>query len=305
VGHKPSRRDEDLSVSPQNLGDLCLACPAVGPDALADAAIVTVDGEQRWGIRPDAPASIDDPRGELGGLLVVFPTRLGTLAAAQLAAIGTLLVASVPAGIGISSLGRSVVEACGTIAWLLDDNVSSDVRHRRAWLLWAVSEGEAARTADNDAGRTGAMSGSRQRLADIEAELHDRLGIRIDRPSEQSQPRSWRLGDTSLPGRRKLVVNAVSRFFASADAPVGNVLYGQVSRDAHSDLLTALGRVDDRLRIAGGEGLDFVSTALAFWGLTWNHVLSYLGIPTPERPAFDRWLAEMLVTIGRPDLAGR
>jgi hypothetical protein len=291
-------------VNARTLGELCLAARRVGPDALAATAIREINGEQRWVISPDAPASIDDPRGERGGLLVTFSSELGTLAAAQLDAIGILLTAREPAQVGISSIGRSVVEACGTIAWLLDDNVTADVRHRRAWLLWAVAEGWAALTADHDAGRTGAMSGSPQRLADVEAKLHKTMGLCIERPKPGSRPSDWRLDGVEIPGRTKLVVDAVNRFFSRADNAVGRVLYGQVSRDAHSDLLIAHGRVDGRLRIAGAEGLGFASTTLAFWGLTWNHLLSYLGLPLPsaERSGFDELLREALIAIGRPDL---
>lgn len=282
-------------MDPQNLGDLCLAASKAGPEALAATAIAEINGEQRWVIRPDAPASIDDPRGEQGGLLVTFATKLGALAAAQLASIGTLLTAPVPAQIGISSLGRSVMEACGSIAWLLDDSddISSGIRQRRAWLLWVVAEGEAALTAEADAGRTGAMSGSPQRLARIEADLHDTLCLRIER-SERSKPRDWRLDGVSLPGRRTLVVDALGRFFSPVDRAAGVVLYGQVSRDAHSDLVAAHGRVNGRLRISGGEGFDFVSTTLAFWASTWKHLLWYLGVKSTD---FDAWRREMLIAV--------
>lgn len=221
--------------------------------------------------------------------------KLGALASAQLAAIGTVLISPVLSRVGIASLGRSVVEACSSVAWLLDDRVTSDVRHRRAWLLWAVAEGNAALTATADGGRTGAMSGSPRRLAAIEAAIDERLGVRLER-SAKSKPKDWRLDGVSLPGPRALVVSAVTRWFPGAD---GGTLYSQVSRRAHSDVLIALAVVDDTLAISTGEGLEFVPTTLAFWGLTWNHILSYLGVGSSD---FEAWRCEMLDAIGRVEL---
>lgn len=120
-------------------------------------------------------------------------------------------------------------------------------------------------------------------------------GSAFDR-SAKSRPKDWRLDGVSLPGPGRLVELAVERWFPGAD---GSTLYSQVSRNSHSDILVALGYVDDTLTIREGEGLGFAATALGFWGLTWRHVLSYLGHTTEE---FDKWLNEMLVAIGRGDL---
>ena len=103
-----------------------------------------------------------------------------------------------------------------------------------------------------------------------------------------------------LSGRKELVVDAVKRWFSQADDTAGAILYSQVSRDANSDLLAAHGRVDGRLVIRTGEGdLDFVPTTLLFWGLTWNHLLSYVGVANAK---FGEWFREMLIAIGRSDL---
>jgi hypothetical protein len=280
-------------VRAEELGDLCLRATAVGPTSFAHEFIA--DDGDRWAIGLDGPAAAD-----LGGQpdgrpspLVHIPVKLGTLAAAQLAAIGTLLTFQPPRRIGMASLGRTAVDACSAVAWVLDDRVTPEVRHRRAWLLWAVAEGKAAWTATMDAGRTGAMSGSRERLAEIEAEIHKQLGVELER---SGNAKDWRLDGVTVPGQRELVVAAVERWFPGAD---GGTFYSQVSRPAHSDVDVALGFVDDRLRISEGEGLDFAATVLTFWGLTWTHVISYLGL-TSE--AFVAWRTKMLVAIGRGDL---
>jgi hypothetical protein len=88
----------------------------------------------------------------------------------------------------------------------------------------------------------------------------------------------------------------VARWFPGADS---GTFYSQVSRPAHSDVLVALGFVDNMLHIPEGEGLDFVATVLAFWGLAWTHVISYLGLASDE---FNAWRTEMLAAIGRSDL---
>jgi hypothetical protein len=118
---------------------------------------------------------------------------------------------------------------------------------------------------------------------------------RLDR-SAKRRPKDWRLDGVSLPGPGRLVDLAVERWFPGAD---GSTLYRQVSRNSHSDVVVALGYVDDTLTIREGEGLGFVPTALGLWGLTWRHVLSYLARTSEE---FDNWLDEMLVAIGRGDL---
>lgn len=275
------------------LGELCISAFGAGPKSFTD---LFVDNERRWAISVNAPA-----RGDLQGHrnelppLVLIPMKLGTLASAQLAAIGALIATPTTPTVGLASLGRSVVEACSVAAWLLDDTVTSGVRHRRAWLIWAVAEGNAALTAAADAGRTGAMSGSPQRLLDIETAIHDRLGVRLER-SASTKPKDWRLDGVSLPGPRALVVAATARWFPGAD---GATLYSQVSRQAHSDVLVALAMVDETLAIPEGEGGGFVPTTLAFWGLTWTHVLSYVGLTSPE---FDDWRRRMLHAIGRGDL---
>ena len=279
-------------VSIHEIGQLCLSAPHSGPESFAEAF---VDDRRRWAIGVDSPAAIDlqGQRDELGPV-VTIPVKLGALTSSQLAAIGALLT-SHDRLIGLASLGRSVVEGCSAVAWVLDDTVTSGVRHRRAWLLWAVAEGNAALTAADDAGRTGAMSGSPRRLADIEEAIHRRLGARLER-STKAKPKDWRLDGVSLPGPRALVASAVARWFPGGNA---GVLYSQVSRKAHSDVLVALALVDDALAVSRGEGVDFVPTTLAFWGLTWNHVLSYLGVASPD---FDAWRRQMLNAIGRDDL---
>jgi hypothetical protein len=107
------------------------------------------------------------------------------------------------------------------------------------------------------------MSGSPQRLAELETALHEALGLQLDR-SERTHPKDWRLDGISLPGAMDLVSTAVERWFHAAD---GRTFYSQVSRMTHSDVLVALALVDDALRIRQeDDGLGFVSTALAFWG---------------------------------------
>lgn len=279
-------------ASIHEIGELCLSATRAGPESFAAAF---VDDRRRWAIGVDSPAAVDlRAQQEESAPVVTLPVKLGTLTSAQLAAIGVLLT-SPDRLIGFASLGRSVVEGCSAVAWVLDDTVTSEVRHRRAWLLWAVAEGNAALTAAEDAGRTGAMSGSPRRLAEIEAAIHRQLGARLER-SGRAKPKDWRLEGESLPGRRALVGSAVARWFPGAN---GGTLYSQVSRKAHSDVLVALALVDDALAVATGEGVDFIPTTLAFWGLTWNHILSYLGVVSPE---FDAWRRQMLHAIGRDDL---
>jgi hypothetical protein len=297
-------------VRAEELADLCLRATAAGPTAFADEFIA--DDGDRWAIGQGGKAAAD-LRGQPSDVhspLVHIPVKLGTLAAAQLEAIGTLLTFQparrlwrlrrrpAPRRIGMASLGRAVVEACGAIAWILDDSATAEVRHRRAWLLWAVAEGNAARTATIDAGRTGAMSGSPERLAEIEAQIHNRLGVNLERATEgrAMHPKDWRLDGVTVPGQREMVVLAVERWFPGAD---GGTLYSQVSRPAHSDVDVALAFVDNTLRIPEGEGVDFVATVLAFWGRTWTHVISYLGLASKP---FVAWRTEMLVAIGRRDL---
>jgi hypothetical protein len=132
-------------------------------------------------------------------------------------------------------------------------------------------------------------------LAEIEAAIHHRLGVQLER-SAKAKPKDWRLHGVTLPGPRALVVSAVDRWFPGAN---GGTLYSQVSRQAHSDVLVALALIDDALAMPAGEGLDFVLTTLAFWGLTWNHVLSCLGVGSRD---FDAWHRQMLYAIGRGDL---
>jgi hypothetical protein len=283
-------------VQARKLGELCLGAQAAGPDAFANAFI---DGGRRWAIGRDGAAAVDvGTHPDAPTPIVSIPVKLSVLAAAQLAAIGTLVTSASSRQMGIAALGRSVVEGCSAVAWLLDDTATPDVRRRRAWLLWAVAEGKAALTAAEDAGRTGAMSGSPDRLVEIEAAIHKALAVRLDR-GDRSKPKDWRLDGVTLPGQRTLVVSAVNRWFPRAD---GGILYSQVSRKAHSDVLIALALVDDTLAIRSGEGLDFVPTILAFWAMTWNHVLSYLGLTSEP---FDKWRDEMLIVIGRSDLAAQ
>jgi hypothetical protein len=79
----------------------------------------------------------------------------------------------------------------------------------------------------------------------------------------------------------------------------GGTLYSQVSRQAHADVTVAFTVVDDALRVNEGAGLGFVPTVLAFWGLTWTHLLSYFGLTSEP---FNAWRADMPVAIGRGDL---
>lgn len=275
------------------LGDLCIRARAAGPATFAEDF---VDSTGRWAISRDGAAAAD-LAGEVGSPppLLSIPVKLSTLAASHLTTIGSLLMHGQPTHMGLASVGRTVVEGCSAVAWLLDDRVTAEVRHRRAWLLWAIAEGNAALTAAADAGRTGAMIGSPRRLSEIEVAIHDQLGIDLER-STKSKPKDWRLDGVELPGPRALVVAAVDRWFRGAD---GGTLYSQVSRQAHSDVLIALALVDETLAIPEGEGSDFVPTALAFWGLTWNHLLTYLGLASGR---FDAWFEEMLIAIGRGDL---
>lgn len=292
--HRPSHRVS--SVDATSLGKLCIAASAAGPGAFAEEFVDTTAG---WAISLDGPAAADLAEG-FGGLppFISIPVKLSTLAASHLATIGDVLMYGQPNHVGLASVGRTVVEGCSAVAWLLDDGVTPEERHRRAWLLWAIAEGNAALTAAADAGRTGAMVGSPRRLAEIELSIRDQLGIHLER-SAKSKPKDWRLDGVELPGPRRLVVEAVDRWFPGAD---GSTLYSQVSRQAHSDVLVALAVVDDALAIPDGEGLDFVPTTLAFWGLTWNHLLTYLGLVSTR---FDAWLEEMLIAIGRGDLVNR
>jgi hypothetical protein len=222
--------------------------------------------------------------------------KLGTLAAAELEAIGTLLISQPRPKVGVVPLGRSVVESCSKVAWLLDDTVPVGVRRRRAWLLRSIAEGNGARTAQKDLGRAGAMNGSPERLAQIEADIETDLGLRLEKRSAKSHPKDWELDGVDLPSPSRLVDLAVTRWFPGADGPTA---YSQVSRNSHSDVLVALGYIDDTLQIPEGEGLGFVATVLALWGLTWTHVTSYLGHTSEE---FVTWRSEMLVALGRADL---
>lgn len=275
------------------LGQLCLSAPAAGPHAFANAFL---DEERGCAIERGGPA-VRDLLGQPDAFppMVWIPLKLSTLAAAQLAAIGTLLVFGPPSRVGITSLGRSILEGCGAVSWVLDDTVTPEVCHRRTWLVWAVAEGNAAVTAGADIRRTGAMTGSPQRLADIEAAIEHSLGVRLER-SHRTKPKDWRLGGESLPGHQDLIVRAVERWFDGGD---GKTLYRQVSRQAHSDALVALALVDNMLAIPSGEGYEFVPTVLVFWAQTWNLILSYLGVSSSE---FEAWRRKVLKAIGRRDL---
>ena len=275
------------------LADFCLRAIDAGPRDLSRTCMTT----EGWAIASDGAAAADlHGKEDSFHPLVTIPTKLATLGAAYLHAVGRLLQTAGPAPeISIAPLGRAVAEGCGSVAWVLDDRVAADERHLRAWLLWAVAEGKAAVTAEADAGRTGAMSGSPQRLAEIESSLIRQLGMSLER-SEKSKPKDWRLAGVAVPGPRQLVVEAVDRWFPGAD---GSTLYSQVSRQAHSDVLVALALVDMRLQVPKTDGIEFVPTTLALWGLTWGHVLSYLGLRSME---FERWRDGMLVATNRADL---
>ncbi len=274
-------------MNTDELAELCLSAQTAGPRAYANEYI---DEEGGRGVAVDGPAYIDlQTQRDPDPPIIRIALKLSTLGAAQLAAIGTLLRSAPPSRVGITSLGRSVLEGCGTVSWLLDDTVSSEVRHKRAWLLWAVAEGNAAITATADAGRTGAMAGSPQRLEDIHAAIQSRLGLRIER-SDRAKPKDWRLGGVSVPGSSEFVAKAVDRWFRGAH---GRTLYSQVSRQAHSDVLVALALVDDTLTIPR-EGQDIAPTIVLFWANTWTLLLSYLGVTIEE---FEGWHRQMVSTI--------
>ena len=281
----------------QGLAQLCMTAPAAGPQSFAKRFITPGTA---WAISAEGPAALDlAPSPNRLSPVVTLPVKLATLASAQVAAIGGLLRSPVSYSVALMSLGRSVVEGCSTVAWLLDDRVPSTTRRGRTWLLWAISEGDAACTAAEDGGRTGAMSGSPERLASIEAAIARELGVSLDR-SLKSKPKDWRLDGIALPGRRALVASAVSRWFPGAN---GGILYSQVSRQAHSDVLVALALVDEALAVAADDdaAIGFAATVAAFWGLTWSHILAYLGIECAE---FQEWRREMMIVIGRPDVVG-
>jgi hypothetical protein len=275
-------------MNAHELAELCLSAQAAGPGAYANEYI---DENGSHGIAVERAAWRDlQAQRDPDPPIIRFPLKLTTLGAAQLAAIGTLLGSEPPSRVGITSLGRSVLEGCGTVSWLLDNTVTSEVRHRRAWLLWAVAEGNAAMTAAADAGRTGAMAGSPQRLEEIQAAIHSRLGLRIER-SDRAKPKDWRLGGISLPGPGEFVAKAVDRWFGGAD---GRILYSQVSRQAHSDVLIALALVDDTLAITREGHDDMAPTVLLFWANAWTLVLSYLGLESRD---FEDWRRRMENTI--------
>jgi hypothetical protein len=221
-----------------------------------------------------------------------MPVKLATLAAAALDAIGSVLRSRPRPKVGVVPVGRSVVDACSKVAWLLDVTVTADDRYRRAWLLWAIAEGDGTVTADKDSGRTGAMSGSPDRLALIEAGIESDLGLRLER-SAKSHPKDWKLDGVGLPGPRRLVDSAAKAWFP--EGADGSTLYSQVSRNTHSDVLVALGYIDDMLQIPEGEGLGFVATVLDFWERTWSHVMSYVGFTCEE---FVSWRSEMRAATG-------
>lgn len=267
------------------LGEICLRAAAAGPGAYADEFT-----DEGWPIDPASRAAQD---GE--PLLVHMPVKLATLAAAELEAIGSLLISDPRPKVGAVPLGRSVIESCSTVGWLLDNTVTAGIRRRRAWLLRATAEALGARTAEKDGGLTGAMSGSPERLAQIEADIEARLGLRLERGTK-THPKDWKRDGVRLPSRSELVDEAVMRWFPGAD---GLTMYSQISRNSHSDVLVALGYIDDKLHIPEGEGLGFVATVLASWALEWTRVMSYLGHTCD---GFATWRNRMLAAIGRPDL---
>jgi hypothetical protein len=278
-------------VRAEELGALCQRATDVGPAAYARTFR---DGGSYWPITEDSGARALLER-NVEPMLIFMPVKLATLAAAHLGSIGTLLIAG--AKVGIAPLGRTVVEACSKVSWLLDDTVTVDVRLRRGWLLWAIAEGEGAGTAARDAGRTGAMWGSAQRLQDIEDAITRELGLGLVRPSPKSHPRHWRLDGVELPGSGQLIELAIEQWFTGADA---KVFYSQTSRGAHSDILVALAYVDSMLHISEGEGIDFLGAVLPFWALAWMAVLRYVGTTDPS--SFTSWRDEMLTAVSRGDL---
>jgi len=270
-------------VDVADFAELCTRAPKVGPEAFAAEWIESA----AWAIGPGGGAHVD----LLGTVESVPPlyrlsVKLLTLAAHQLRDLGRLAMLDDTKFAGLAPIGRASVEACSTVAWLLDDSVTAEIRNQRAWLVWIVSEGEAEVTARKDAGRTGAMIGSPARLQEHQAALFAELGLSISAKSERTSPRDWRLGDVSLPGRGDLVDAAVKRWFPDSD---GRTFYSQISRGSHSNVLVALAVVNDKLEMTQ-MGNEIVFTAAHMWGRAWHHLLTYLNLGSKP---FDLWLSEL------------
>lgn len=274
------------------LASMCRGAVIAGPQAFRDQY---VSDTAAWAVGIGSPAAADLKREAGHPPIHWIPLKLGVLAAVELRALGSLIDAGegTPA---TSSIGRAIVEACSPIAWILDDSQTSDVRSRRAWLLWAIEEAQGLRTAELDAGRSGAMSGSAQRFESIERAIRHRFSESITQVPTRD-PRRWSIGDVRLPSRTQMIAIAVQRWFPGADA---RVFYSQVSRAAHSEVLVAHALVNNRLEISGSDELGIVPTALTCWGQAWNHVLTYLGL---ECRIFEDWIDAMLRSVGRHDAA--